>query len=193
MKFWQNKDFQLYAGGGLVAIGLIILIKKVMNKETLTDYSRYKWYNNTRTRGYFDKLHPKFRPLVAKWFSKVEDAGMEVYPTSGYRTMEEQIKLYAENPSNAKPGYSYHNFGLAIDVNIFKNGVNIAKKNQSCQHWKDTGVVKMAQDSGIRWMCDFGSYHDPVHFDLVFSGLNTTILRERYNAGKVDKNGYVII
>lgn len=189
MKFYQNKQFQIYAGSVLIGVSLIVLLKKLMKK----DYSKTKWWNNTRTKSFYDRLHPKFKSKIAEWFTKVENAGMEVYPTSGYRSFEEQIILHNQNSSNARPGYSYHNFGLAIDVNIFRNGVNIAKKNQSCQHWKDTGVVKMAQDSGIRWLCDFGSYHDPVHFDLVFPGLNTTILRERVLSGKVDKNGYVII
>jgi hypothetical protein len=189
MKFYQNKSFQLYAGGTLLGITLILLLRKMINK----DYSNTKWWNNTRTRKYYDRLHPKFKPKVAEWFTKVEKSGLDVYPTSGYRSFEEQINLYNQNSSNAKPGYSYHNFGLAIDVNIMRNGVIIAKKSDSCQHWKNTGVVQLALDSGIRWKCDFGTYHDPVHFDLVFPGLNTTILRERVNAGKVDKNGYVLI
>lgn len=189
MKFYQNKNFQLYAIGGVATIGLILLLKKMIKP----DYSKYKWYNNSRTRGYYDKLHPKFKPLIAKWFTKVENAGMEVYPTSGYRSFQEQIQLHNQNSSNARPGYSYHNFGLAIDVNIFRNGLNIAQKSDTCQHWKNTGVVDMAEKTGIRWKCDFGSYHDPVHFDLVFPNINTTILRERVLSGKVDKNGYVII
>lgn len=189
MKFYQNKNVQYYAGGLALGIALIFLIKKFVKK----DYSKTIWFNNARTRSYFDKLHPKFKPLVAEWFTKVENAGLTIYPTSGYRSFAEQTRLHNENSSNAKPGYSYHNFGLAIDVNVMRNGNIIARKSDSCEHWKNTGVVKLAQDSGIRWKCKFVNYHDPVHFDLVFPNINTTILRERVNAGKVDKNGYVII
>jgi peptidoglycan L-alanyl-D-glutamate endopeptidase CwlK len=188
MKFLQNKDVKLYSVGILAGITLIILLNKVLKK----DYSKYYWWNDERTRFYFDKLHPKFRPLVAKWFSKIEDNGMNVYVTSGYRTFEEQIILHNQNSSNARPGYSYHNFGLAVDVNIMRNGVIILRKSDSCEKWKQSFVPKLANDSGIRWKCNFGSYHDPVHFDFVPTGMNTTILRERVLQGKVDSNGYVL-
>ena len=188
MKFLTNKTFQLYAGSFLIGFSLLLILRKVLKK----DYSKYKWYNNSRTRGYFDKLHPKFQPLVAEWFSKIENNGMDVYPTSGFRSFEKQAQLYKENPSNAKPGYSYHNFGLAIDVNILKNGNIILRKSDSCEKWKQSLVPKLAVDSNIRWMCKFGNYHDPVHFDFVPTGLNTTKLRERVLNGQVDSNGYVI-
>ena len=189
MKFWQNKNVQLYAGGFLVGLSLIFVIKKLVKK----DYSKYKWFNDTRTRNYYDKLHPKFKPRVAEFLSKVEDAGMSTYITSGYRTFQEQVILHNQNPSNAKPGYSHHNFGLAIDVNIMKNGVIILRKNDSCEKWKNSGVPELAKQSNILWYCNHRGYHDPVHFHIEPKGITTTILRNRVNEGKVDKNGYVLL
>jgi peptidoglycan L-alanyl-D-glutamate endopeptidase CwlK len=172
----------------LVAGSLIFIIKKLLEK----DYSKYKWYNDKRTRSYFDELHPKFKPLVGKFFSKIEDNGMIVYITSGYRTFEEQTKLHNQNSSNAKPGYSYHNFGLAVDINVLKNGIFILKKPDSLEKWKQSFVPELARQSGIRWMGKFGNYHDPVHFDYVPRGMDSKKLRERVLNGKVDKNGYVL-
>jgi peptidoglycan L-alanyl-D-glutamate endopeptidase CwlK len=188
MKFLTNKQFQLYAGGTLLGLTLILILRKMLKK----DYSKYKWFNDARTKKYFNALHPKFKPLVAEFFTKVEENGMDVYVTSGYRSFAEQTKLHQQNPSNAKPGYSYHNFGLAIDINIMKNGTIILRKSDSCEKWKQSFVPKLAVDSGLRWMCKFGSYHDPVHFDYVPKGLNSTLLRERVLNGKVDSMGYVI-
>jgi len=188
MKFWENKQFQTYAGGFLLAGTLILIIKNML----AIDFTKYIWYNDTRTRKYYDRLHPKFKPLVGKFFSKIEDNGLTPYITSGYRTFEEQTRLHNQNPSNAKPGYSYHNFGLAVDINIFKNGVPILKKADSLEKWKQSFVPQMAKDSGLRWVGKFGSYHDPVHFDFVPAGMNSDKLRERVLNGKVDKNGYVL-
>lgn len=44
--------------------------------------------------------------------------GISIRVTQGLRTWEEQDALYSKVPkvTNAKGGYSYHNFGLAVDV-----------------------------------------------------------------------------
>ena len=58
-------------------------------------------------------------PTLAERFSKMQsDLGSQIPISSGYRSMSEQAKLYA-NPGKypvAKPGNSMHNYGMAIDV-----------------------------------------------------------------------------
>ena len=70
-------------------------------------------------------LHPDFQEIAKKfldWASE-EISPWEVFITDGYRSHEEQAELYAKGRTKpgqivtyAKPGWSWHNFGLAIDV-----------------------------------------------------------------------------
>ena len=72
-------------------------------------------------------IYPPFLVLAKKLILECYNQGVWYYATSGMRTWEEQQKLYnqgrtAESKAkgekivtNAKPGSSYHNYGLAID------------------------------------------------------------------------------
>jgi hypothetical protein len=116
-----------------------------------------------------------------------------LYATSGYRTFAEQVVLHNQNSSNAKAGYSSHNFGFAVDLNVRKNGKTILQKASSNEAWEKSGVVDLARKIGIKWVGNFGSYHDPVHFFIQPNGLDTTELRAMYNNGKKDSSGYVLV
>lgn len=186
----------------IAAILLILLAKPKKGKaenivNRMTDYSKYRWYKNIRTLNFLNKLHPKFRVLVALFFSEIEDKlNLTVYPTSGYRTFAEQAVLYKQNKQNAKPGYSDHNFGFAIDINIMdKNNKTILRKANTSKQWRDSGVVAIAENLNFLWGGDgnFGTYHDPIHFYIKPNKKTITDLRNLVNNGKVDSNGYVLV
>lgn len=73
-----------------------------------------------------DKLahvHPALRLRVVGMLNALEESGLQIRVTSGLRTYEEQQKLYdqgrksaGEIVTNAQPGMSWHNFGLAVDL-----------------------------------------------------------------------------
>jgi peptidoglycan LD-endopeptidase CwlK len=74
-------------------------------------------------------LHPKIRPMAIAFIAKAKTAGIDIKITAGMRTFEEQEKLYNQGrttPGNivtkAKPGQSFHNYGLAIDIVPIVNG-----------------------------------------------------------------------
>ena len=69
---------------------------------------------------------------------KREISGTErdVILCSGYRSPEHQARLYAERPHAdalvARPGYSEHNTGLAIDISAKVNGVWMEEDTEEC-------------------------------------------------------------
>lgn len=70
--------------------------------------------------------------LSAAWYAlaqKAEAEGVKLEATSGFRTMAKQQDLYGGDPlSAARPGYSNHQMGLAIDVS------GISGKDTSAQN-----------------------------------------------------------
>jgi len=186
-----KKEMVLFATVFVVGFAFYLILRQ---KKPKRDYTKYRWYKNENGRKIVESLHPKFKPLVKEWMSKVEDElGLEIYPTSGYRTYAQQEALRNANSSNARPGYSSHNYGTAIDVNVRKEGKAIALKASSLDTWKKTGVTDLAKKEGILWVGKFGTYHDPIHFHIEPNGYSTSKLRELYLAGKVDKDGYVLV
>ena len=69
------------------------------------------------------------RPLVNKLLTNCEKSGYQLFITQAVRTVDEQNKLYASGrtkPGNVvtwvKGGYSWHNWGCAVDVVFITNG-----------------------------------------------------------------------
>lgn len=83
------------------------------------------------------------------------------------RTWEEQAALWAKGRgapgprvTNARPGYSYHNFGLAFDVAIIgKDG----KITWTSPHWQLIGEI--GKELGLFWGGDFKTLADYGHFE----------------------------
>ena len=153
----------------------------------------YRWTQDKETVQKVQDLHPKFRHKIASFFTKIErKTGLVPKATSGYRTFEHQARLHAENPSNAKAGYSNHNYGTAVDINLYKDGKQYLKKASSKSNWESSGVVSIAKKMGIKWGGDFRNYHDPIHFYDNF-GLDTARMKAIHDQGRVDRNGYIKI
>jgi peptidoglycan L-alanyl-D-glutamate endopeptidase CwlK len=74
------------------------------------------------SRARINTLHPAIRQDVIDSILAIEKRGVTIRVTYGYRTIEQQNKLYAKGRTapggkvtNAKGGQSYHNYGLALD------------------------------------------------------------------------------
>lgn len=77
------------------------------------------------TRINLDRIFPAYLERVLELIAKCRKAGKDYYAVSGYRSFEEQAAKYAvgregggnsgKRITNAKPGYSLHQYGLAID------------------------------------------------------------------------------
>lgn len=115
-------------------------------------------------------LHPKARGIF-KSFIEDAETGLDITlrVTQGLRTFEEQSLIYAQGRTlpgpivtNAKPGYSFHNWGLAIDVCPLVKG----KLDWSFDFVK----LKLYSDKYlIKWGGTFKSIMDKPHFELSFN------------------------
>ena len=111
-------------------------------------------------------LHPDAKQTFINFLHDVDKLGYAIVLTSGYRSSAKQAALKKENPKNATPGFSAHEYGIGLDLNLVKDGKWINKSSPLAE-WKKTGIVDLAKNKyGMRWGGEFTGYLDPVHFDL---------------------------
>ncbi len=205
----NNNTIAIIGGLFLVTAAVIILLpkKKFANKK-MTDAEFEKWLLSARmgwlenavwgvkTQTEIKNLHPEYRNKIKTFFDRIEKETPYIpIITSGYRDSKKQAALYAENPSNAKPGYSLHEYGFAVDINLLdkRTGKVTIHKQSSAATWKDSGVLKIADNMGLKWGGVFQGYYDPVHFYIEPKGMTSTQLLALRNAKKVDQKGYVTV
>ena len=104
----------------------------------------------------------------------LESEGTEIRVVQGLRSWQQQDALYQQGRSapgeivtNCRGGYSYHNFGMAVDCVPSVNGVDQAyAPDWNAQHpaWKRMEAVgqSLGMDSGATWR----SFPDAPHFQL---------------------------
>ncbi len=139
-------------------------------------------------------LHPAIRDKARAFLNKAEKAGIKLRITSAYRTYDEQDKLYAQGRTipntnvvtNAKAGYSNHNFGFAFDVVPMENG----KANFNTPKWNKIGAIGKAL--GFEWGGDWKSIIDKPHFQMTF-GNSLAQLRNLHDKNKTDNGGYIMV
>lgn len=130
---------------------------------------------------HIQQLHPlvqnKFRALIAEF----EQRGYKVEIISSYRSFAKQASLYAAGQTPAPAGSSYHNFGMAIDINVTKDGTRYNMQSGRAA-WLETGLPAEAEARGFDWGGRFGGYYsargDSVHFQYTM-GYSTQALRQK--------------
>ena len=181
----SNRDIWIITG--LLALaGVITTVVVIRNRNARAGFSGYttdeafqKWINSSNpawlrngvwgkiTHDKLHSLHPQFRSKIMSFFERIENqTGYTPIITSGLRDSVKQAELYRQNPSNAKPGYSLHEYGFAVDINLLdsKTGKVVIDKNSSKSKWDNSGVLKIAKGMGLLWGGTFAGYYDPVHF-----------------------------
>jgi peptidoglycan LD-endopeptidase CwlK len=176
MKTWH----WLAIGAGSLAVLSIINKNKIMTAV---------W--DTVTEARIQKLHPSIRERVRKFIMEADRQGMKLRITSGLRDFAEQAKLYAQGRTdpgnivtNAKPGSSFHNYGLAIDVVEIKDGKGLWEN----PNWSKIGAL--GKSFGFAWGGDWTSLKDLPHFEYP-PGKSASQLLAMYNTGKKDSSGYL--
>ena len=106
--------------------------------------------------------------------------GINVQISDGYRSYTEQDRLYAQGRTskgsivtNARGGYSNHNFGLAVDYFLTSEDGNKAIWEVNAK-WKRVAVI--AKSLGFSWGGDWSSFRDYPHLEMT-GGLSTAQLR----------------
>ena len=99
------------------------------------------------------------------FLKKVREAGIDARIISGTRTYAEQDKLYAQGRTkpgkivtNARGGFSNHNFAIAWDIGVFVNG----DYKEESPLYEQAGQI--GRDMGLEWGGDWHSLQDEPHF-----------------------------
>lgn len=158
------------------------MIELTVKLETLLDRSEKNMGSG---------IHPVVKESALEMVKRAYQEGILVQISAGYRSMEEQAKLYGQGRlgyiydgknysdlskprvTNAMPGQSYHNYGLAIDYVIVsddgKNGIWTVDAK-----WRR--VAAIGKSLGFAWGGDWSSFKDYPHLDmtggLTYSQLN---------------------
>jgi len=110
------------------------------------------------------------QPKVAQFLADAQAAGIDLLVTCTLRTLDEQARLYAQGRTtagrivtNAMPGQSAHNFGLAVDVVPIVDGKPDWSGTDGV--WKQVG--ELGQAAGLDWLGAPGSpFLEYAHFQL---------------------------
>ena len=112
-------------------------------------------------------LLPPVQPLARALIVAAAAAGIANKIISGTRTYEEQNALYEQGRTrsghivtNARGGYSNHNFGIAFDIGVFEGGRYLDESPA----YKAVGAL--GKQLGLDWGGDWQSIQDEPHFEL---------------------------
>ena len=112
-------------------------------------------------------LLPEVRPMARALVQQAATMGIRIKVISGFRTYEEQAALYARGRTapgnvvtNARPGYSNHNFGIAFDIGVFEGSSYLPESP------KYNAVGALGIGLGLDWGGTWKSIVDAPHFQL---------------------------
>lgn len=112
-------------------------------------------------------LQQQVQGLARALVQKAADNGITIKVLSGTRSYAEQEALYAKGRTapgpkvtNARGGYSNHNFGIAFDIGVFSGGKFLTDSPK----YKAVGVLGM--ELGLEWGGNWTSIVDQPHFQL---------------------------
>lgn len=134
------------------------------------------------------ELHPAIRDEVEEIINEIEKGFPEyiaVRIAQGYRTFEEQDKLYQKGRTTAGPkvtkakaGTSYHNYGLAIDICILYDKNRDGKYDEvswdivkdgdqdGISDWME--IIRAFTKRGYKWGGEFRTFVDYPHLEKSF-------------------------
>ena len=113
-------------------------------------------------------IHPAIRARTQAVLSRARSEGLDLRVVSGFRSVEEQDRLYAQGRTapgnivtNARGGSSWHNYGLAIDIAFNDaNGQPVWPENAN---WARYGQIAVAE--GLTWGGNFRNFVDRPHIE----------------------------
>ncbi len=131
--------------------------------------SAQHWVPDARSAQNLLTLLPAVQPLATEFLRQTKARGWFFKITSAMRTYEEQNALYEQGRSkpgarvtNARGGYSNHNFGLAFDVTLFT-------ADGKTPIWESPVYAQAAligKALGLTWGGDWQSIKDEPHYEL---------------------------
>lgn len=136
-------------------------------EDGLPRYLRPTWDDITNKR--ILTLDKRLQNPAREFINTVEEEfGIQLRIVQALRTIAEQNALYNQGrttPGNivtkAKGGSSYHNYALAMDVVIVKEG-------QAVWSILPAKVVKIGEELGFEWGGNWKGFKDYPHFQMTF-------------------------
>lgn len=135
-------------------------------------------------------VHPSLKEYTIELITRCYREGILVQISSGFRSNEDQANIYGQGRpsyiwngrkygskgsivSNAQPGTSVHNYGLAIDYFLVSDDGN---KSLWTVNDKWRRVAAIAKSMGFEWGGDWTSFKDYPHLQFT-KGLSIAQLR----------------
>lgn len=127
-------------------------------------------------------VHPVVKDSAIELIKRAYKEGIHVLMTNGYRNLEEQAKLYGKGRNsyiykgrnygdpksaivtNARPGSSNHNYGLAVDYVLANED---ATEVYYTVNDKFKRVAAIAKTLGFAWGGDWSSFKDYPHLEMM--------------------------
>jgi peptidoglycan L-alanyl-D-glutamate endopeptidase CwlK len=139
-------------------------------------------------------LHPKVAVMALQFLDGCKAAGIDVIITSTYRDIESQNALYAQGRTtagkivtNARGGYSRHNFKCAFDFVPMRYGKPVwgtrgdgiddnpaDDEKDDLELWQRCGAI--GKQCGLEWAGDWKSFKEYAHLQYT-GGLTLADLR----------------
>ncbi len=152
------------------------------------DTTAWGWQHSLskNTKKHINQLHPEIQTATKNMMVNLYNKGVKTEIVCSMRTSAEQDRLYnigrdsegnvvGEVVTYVKGGESFHNFGLAFDVEVYnKDG----KKNWDSKSVDWQTVVAEGQVQGFEAGATWKDFNDFPHFQNAFN-LSTKQLRDR--------------
>lgn len=106
-------------------------------------------------------LHPTMHILANRWLVACNHIGMEPVITCTRRDGREQDRLFELKKTNAHAGHSYHQYGLAFDFLLMRDGVVLHDGNDP--DYRRAGEI--GERLGMRWSGRFRSIREAGHLE----------------------------
>ena len=123
---------------------------------------------DSRSEANIATLVPGAQAKAREWLVRCRAEGINVKVICGLRTYDEQAELYAQGRTkpgskvtNAMPGYSWHNFGVAWDFVVFD-----AKGQPQWESPLMARCGKIAESLGLEWGGSWKGFKDTLHIQL---------------------------
>lgn len=129
------------------------------------------------------KALAKFEPFLVEVEKAMASKGVTVEVISGLRSWAAQAAIWAMGrtkpglkggygegnyATKARPGSSWHNYGLAIDLGLFNGGVYLDESSPDLADQYYSQIGKIAEVHGIEWAGNWKSFKETPHFQVTF-------------------------
>jgi peptidoglycan L-alanyl-D-glutamate endopeptidase CwlK len=157
---------------------------EVFEKRTAEIAQMYGIFDS-RSEREIATLQPVAQIAARLFLERLEIADINARIISGTRTYLEQERLYQKGRfgnkgpkvTNARGGRSNHNFGIAWDIGIFKNG----RYQGESPLYNTAGPIGVADN--VEWGGNWKTFKDRPHYQLK-TGLTIAEVRKRFESGK---------